>query len=128
MTTSSEALHAPKAMRLRYAGQCRMCARELPAGSFAIYNRESSSVTCVDCAPEPSTASPEIVTPIAAERSTESPYAADESGPADREVFAGAAGASARRENERRKQARETRVRKNHPLVGGLVLALVDDP
>ena len=128
MTTSSEALHAPKAMRLRYAGQCRVCARELPAGSLAIYNRESRSVTCVDCAPEPSTASPEIVTPIAAERSTESPNAADESGPADSEVFAGVAGASARRENERRKQARETRVRKNHPLVGGLVLALVDDP
>lgn len=128
MTTSSEALHLPKAMRLRYAGQCRVCARELPAGSLAIYNRESRSVTCVDCAPEPSTASPEIVTPIAAERSTGSLDAADESGPADSEVFAGVAGASARRENERRKQARETRIRKDHPLVGGLLLALVDDP
>jgi len=92
MTTSSDALHAPKAMCLRYAGQCRVCARELPAGSLAIYDRESRSLTCVDCAPEPSTASPEIVTPIAAERSTESPDAADESGPADSEVFAGVAG------------------------------------
>ncbi len=63
MTTSSEALHAPKAMRLRYAGQCRVCACELPTGSLAKYNRETRSVTCVDCAPEPSTASPEIDTP-----------------------------------------------------------------
>lgn len=128
MMTSSEALHSPKAIRLRYAGQCRVCARELPAGSLAICNRESKSLTCLDCAPEHSTPSPETATPIAAERSTESRDAADESDPADPEVFAGVAGASARRENERRKQARETRIRRKHPLVGGLLLALVDDP
>ena len=39
-----------------------------------------------------------------------------------------AAGASARREYERRRSARETRTRKSHPLVGGLLVALRQPP
>jgi hypothetical protein len=46
----------------------------------------------------------------------------------DAGVFAGIAGASARREYERRKTKRETRIRAQHPLVGGLILAMSDDP
>ncbi|MGZ4531305.1 MAG: nuclease-related domain-containing protein [Mycobacteriaceae bacterium] len=38
------------------------------------------------------------------------------------------AGASARREHERRKAKREARIRAAHPRIGGLVLALSDDP
>ena len=128
MTTSSEALHSPKTMHLRYAGTCQTCAGDISAGVLAVYDRETKSVTCLDCTRASTTASTEIVAPIPTELLTESPEATDESDSADLEVFAGVAGASARRENERRKQARETRVRKNHPLVGGLVLALVDDP
>lgn len=41
---------------------------------------------------------------------------------------AGTAGASARREHERRKANREQRVRAKHPHIGRLVLALTDDP
>lgn len=104
-----------------------MCAGDISAGVLAVYDRETKSVTCLDCTRASTTASPEIDAPIQTERSTEAPDAADESVPADPEVFAGVAGASARRENERRKQARETRIRKDHPLVGGLLLALVDD-
>ncbi len=100
----------------------------MSAGVLAVYDRETKSVTCLDCTRASTTASPEIVAPIQAQRSTEASDAADESEPADLELFAGVAGASARRENERRHQARETRVRKDHPLVGGLLLALVDDP
>jgi hypothetical protein len=38
------------------------------------------------------------------------------------------AGASARREHERRKAKREAKIRTAHPRIGGLVLALSDDP
>jgi hypothetical protein len=40
----------------------------------------------------------------------------------------GTAGASARREQQRRQDNRETRVRKRHPRLGGLILALQDAP
>ena len=40
----------------------------------------------------------------------------------------GRAGASARREHERRKAAREQRVRGKHPLLGGLLLSVTDAP
>lgn len=40
----------------------------------------------------------------------------------------GVAGASARREHERRKATREARIRTAHPRIGGFVLALSDNP
>lgn len=40
----------------------------------------------------------------------------------------GAAGASAAREYDRRKTNRETRIRSEHPRLGGVVLALSDEP
>lgn len=87
-----------KRMRLRYAGTCRLCDRSLDAGADAVYERGSKTVRCVDCAIEALDAGP------------------------------GAAGASARREYERRKEGREKRIRESHPKLGGLILALSDDP
>jgi hypothetical protein len=43
-------------------------------------------------------------------------------------VSPGTAGASARREFERRVVKREQRIRERHPELGGLFLALSDDP
>ena len=43
-------------------------------------------------------------------------------------VDSGTAGASARREFERRKARRDERIRAKHPKLGGLILALSDDP
>lgn len=43
-------------------------------------------------------------------------------------VFAGTAGASAQRQHDRPKTAREKRIREAHPRVGGILLALSDDP
>lgn len=40
----------------------------------------------------------------------------------------GDAGASAHREHKRRQDAREQRIRAEHPKLGGLILALSDDP
>jgi hypothetical protein len=89
-----------KRMRLRYAGTCRLCGRALTAGADAIYERVSKTVRCVDCATETTDPDPEP----------------------------GVAGASARREYERRKDGREQRIRTSHPKLGGLILALSDDP
>ncbi|WP_210479400.1 nuclease-related domain-containing protein [Naasia sp. SYSU D00948] len=72
------------------------------------------------CAPEPPGAST-----IGAE-----PEQGPRTDPAGDRALAkdGIAGASAQREYERRRAAREQRVRARHPKIGGLLLALVGDP
>jgi len=92
-----------KRMALRYAGTCRLCGTTLAAGADAVYERGLKTARCVHCRTE--TGPMTIATPEA-----------------------GVAGASARREFERRKDAREQRIRKSHPKLGGLILALSDDP
>lgn len=88
-------------MRLRYAGWCRVCEVELPAKTWAIYERPTKTVRCLT----------------------------HEAGEDDSAVVdAGTPGASARREYERRKTKREDRIRSKHPRIGGMILALSDDP
>ncbi|KJK12975.1 NERD domain protein [Terrabacter sp. 28] len=99
-------------MRLRYAGVCRVCGADLPAKAQAVYERTSKTVRCVahdEGSPTPA--------PTAAALE---PLDVDE-------VESGTAGASARREFERRKAKREERIRANHPKLGGLILALSDE-
>ncbi|WP_435745040.1 nuclease-related domain-containing protein [Nocardioides sp. SYSU DS0663] len=93
-------------MRLRYAGTCRSCSTELDARAEAVYERATKTIRCLNCLPTtlvPGSAPPEPVDP-------------------------GTAGASARREYERRQAKREERIRAKRPKLGGLVLALSDDP
>lgn len=87
-----------KVMRLRYAGICRLCGLALAVKQEAVYERASKTVRCVQCGAEPVESRPDV------------------------------AGGSARREYERRKQARDDRIRTKHPKLGGLILALSDDP
>lgn len=94
-----------KRMRLRYSGTCRVCSIELPAMAEAIYERSSKTVRCIT-----------------------HDTASDASPGVSKEVDAGSPGASARREFERRKAKREERTRAKHPKLGGLILALSDDP
>jgi hypothetical protein len=94
-----------KRMRLRYSGTCRVCSVELPAKSEAIYERASKTVRCITHDPA-SDASPDV----------------------SEAVDTGSPGASARREFERRKAKREEQTRTKHPKLGGLILALSDDP
>lgn len=101
-------------MRLRYAGTCRICGTPLKARTEAIYERPTKTVRCLDCAPVAD------VSPTGPETSQPDP----EIGPVD----PGRAGASARREHERRRAKRESRIRAKHPRLGGLILALSDDP
>lgn len=103
-----------KRMKLRYAGVCRECAAELPAGTQAVYEIASKTVRCVEC---PGPAVPLAEAPTS-EAATE--VALDH--------LDGVAGSSARREHQRRKDAREERVRHSHPKLGGVILALSDDP
>lgn len=94
-----------KRMRLRYSGTCRVCGVELPAKADAIYERSSKTVRCAthDTASDAS--------PVVSEA-----------------VDTGSPGASARREFERRRAKRQERTRTKHPKLGGLILALSDDP
>jgi hypothetical protein len=98
---TGDELNSVKPMRLRYAGTCRECGTDLPAGSLAAYDRAANTVICVGCMP--------------------GEFAAPAFNP-------GTAGASAQREFERRKANREIRTREAHPHLGGLILALTDVP
>jgi hypothetical protein len=93
-------------MMLRYAGACRSCGMQLTAGTMAVYERTTKTVRCLAC----------------------SPRWAGDNGSEGAGLDAGTAGASARRELERRKARRKQRIRAAHPKVGGLILALSRDP
>jgi len=94
--------------RLRYAGRCRECSVALAAGIEAMYDREARAVTCLACA--------------------SGATVADLSASASDEMVVGVAGASAQREGDRRHESRDARVRAKHPVIGGLLLAMTDDP
>jgi hypothetical protein len=106
-------------MRLRYSGSCRLCDIQLPAGQHGIYERETKTVRCVQC-PD--------VTIAATETETQAEIETGRGPKPQSEVDIDVAGGSARREYERRKTGREQRIRAAHPKLGGLILALSDDP
>ena len=115
-------------MRLRYAGACRVCGFELPAKVEAIYERTTKTVRCVshDVRPAVEPAVVEVVDPTVVE--VVEPAVVEVVDPAVVEVVeSGTAGASARREFERRKAKREERIRTKHPKLGGLMLAVSDE-
>jgi hypothetical protein len=131
-----------KRMKLRYAGTCRGCGVALPAKQPAVYHRDAKQVECLACfeqAPrtdnaaqtrsdndgDPSAEEPGSVTGI--ETAPEAPSAA-RSDPDPGQADTGTAGASARREHARRVAKREERIRSAHPRLGGLILAVTDDP
>lgn len=105
LVVSDDALPNEKRMRLRYDGACRVCGAALAAKVEAIYERSSKTVRCTshdDAARVEPIPEPVIET--------------------------GVAGASARREFERRKAKREQRIREKHPKIGGLLHALSTEP
>lgn len=120
-----------KQMRLRYAGTCIVCATALPARTAAIYDPRTKAVRCLECqpsAPEPAaTGGAHVRRDLPASEGMEVLVHAPEPQLASPKP-AGTAGASARREFERRKARRDDRVRAAHPKIGGLILALTDDP
>jgi len=91
---------------------------------MAVYERETKTVACLECPPDPPHAAPGIASSMDALP----PEAFIVVGPGPQpelfEVFTGTAGASAKREYERRKDRRETRIRDDHPYLGKLILAV----
>ncbi len=101
-----------KQMRLRYAGACRLCGASLPARTEAIFESETKTVLCLDCATAATKpVSPDLEPPNDDSLSTES----------------GVPGSSARREYERRKANDEKKLREKWGRFGGLAVALSDE-
>ena len=116
MTSADFAPAADKTMRLRYAGTCRLCGAQLRAGELGVYERAAKTVRCVLC-PVSDANLPIVAVPDAPPQEA-----------AATAIETGVAGASAKREHERRATKREERIRTAHPKLGGLILALSDDP
>ena len=115
-----------KRMKLRYAGSCRSCLAQLPAGTLAVYDRAAKNVCCLSCFDSSVPAAEPADPPVASPPEPEHPGQPTTEEPT--EMVTGRAGASARREHQRRKDKREDGVRQAHPHLGGLILALSDDP
>ena len=107
-----------KRMKLRYAGVCRVCDAELPARVEAVYERSTRTVRCVDCSPASGSPATQPLVEEGARRPSRNQGSIDPGTP----------GASARREYERRSAQREARIREKHPKLGGLILAVTDEP
>lgn len=101
----------PKLMRLRYPGVCRICDSPIEGGVRALYEPAPRSVVCLTCAGViPSSA------PDAAGEAAQEPA-----------IDYGEAGASARRECERRAAKDEARLRAAWGPFGGIGVALASE-
>ena len=89
-------------LKLRRPDTCAVCATSLNAGEVAIWDAERRHARCIGCEPESLLPEP----------------------PSERSE----AGASARREYERRRANREARVRERFGSLGGVVLAVSGEP
>jgi Nuclease-related domain len=93
-------------LRLRYAGTCERCGKELVKGAEAIYEASTRTVRCIECE----------AAPIPGPRAE---------APEDQ----GVAGSSARREYEARRSARRERIRRGlGNVLGNVALAITDEP
>jgi hypothetical protein len=99
-------------LNLRWPAVCVVCGTALPAGSRARWDAMTRTMTCAACVESGAE-------PIAQAGAGESTQPALERGQA---------GASIAREYQRRKRNRESRTRKTHPWIGGLLLALRGTP
>jgi hypothetical protein len=99
-----------KSLALRRPDVCSSCATKLDVGTRAYWEATSRTVTCTTCVDSTTMTS------------AAGPQAAVVARPAP------AAGLSAQREFDRRVQRREAQVRAAHPTLGGLLLALFDEP
>ena len=97
----------------------------VPAGTSAIYDRSTKTVLCMACARSEAPVSQHSTGAV---EESEPPIGDDVPHPGEPEVVSSSAGTSAQREYERRKAKREVRIRTAHPKVGGLFLAISDEP
>ena len=107
-------------IRLRYPAVCARCGQSLAAGSSAWWDGVGRQAFCAEHA----------ITESGAPAFADAPAVetVPPSGASNGDLNLGAAGASAQREFARRNAAREERIRQAHPHLGGLILALTNDP
>lgn len=130
-------------IRIRWPGTCATCGTEVPARSHAWWDHEAKALTCLTCRPDPEAAdgATPVTEPVAAPvaplvaEPVADPVVEPVVGLAPEQVpervkpvDRGVPGRSARAEGERRSAKREERIRAKHPRIGGLVLAVTDDP
>ena len=149
MTDATPTTKLPKIMNLRRDGTCAVCRTALAAGSRAAWDPGARVVTCLPCrdartdggrARSADPVEPSLTSPCDPQRSTAPPRTAGaDLGEQPGRVVPAAtapplrldadrAGESAQREYERRRNKRESGVRARHPRLGGLILALSDEP
>lgn len=97
-----------RVLKLRWPTKCIACSSSLAAGTRAWWDAQERSVTCMTCRTA-------ALQPAVADR------------PCGR-LERGQPGASATRVHRHRRSNREARTRMDHPLIGGLLLALRDEP
>ena len=95
--------------RVKFDGTCSRCGSPLPRGTVAIWERATRTIRCVECLAPPLPPPPP---------------------PVPAPVDAGIAGASARREHDRRAAKREARIEATygHGFVGRVVRAVSIEP
>lgn len=101
-----------KILRLRYPATCSSCGSELTKGTQATWNREAKTATCMSCLKQVPKAEPASDAPVLEEI----------------EIDRSEAGGSAAREWRKRHDRRQQAVRSRYGKLGGVVLALSDDP
>lgn len=123
-----------KVLALRRPDVCADCETTLTVGTKAVWDATSRTVRCLPCV-QPAGAASGSATRAALDALP----ALQVVPPPEHEVPAAlvlppllppvaVAGASAQREFVRRSQRRETEIRRRHPRLGGLLLALSNDP
>jgi hypothetical protein len=100
----------PRLLNLRYDGSCAVCEVALPRKTEAWWYRDEKRIVCTACRAAETEAVPPA--PVA-----EAPL-----------TSVGEAGASARREGDRRRAKREQRTLEKHPRVGKLILRVSEEP
>jgi hypothetical protein len=112
---------AAKKLRFHYPATCGTCGSDLAKGTEASWDRETRTATCLNClgeAPRAIDAAP-AAAPVPAATVAE----------VDKEMLQrGEAGGSAAREWRKRHERREQSIRSRYGRLGGVVLALSDDP
>jgi hypothetical protein len=101
----------PKLMKLRYAGNCRDCGAGLLPGERAFYVRAEKAVVCLPCGGEA------VADPVRREATNPVP-----------EPISSEPGASARRQYEKKRQAREEYATAAFGRLGKLAAKLLPEP
>lgn len=109
----------PRLLRLRYDGTCVACSTLLQRRTEAWWYADKKEIVCTSCRPADANSVSE---------SQELALAEVEAIGAAPLTTLGQAGASARRESNRRKERREQLTLKKHPRVGRLILRVTDEP